>query len=84
MGDLRLALGMKHPHDVIDQMDLDLAMSGVFRAVPLLPDSEKTGTNSSLYRRFRHAGACLAIQACVGSVESSPRANELIHRDSML
>ena len=34
---------MKHPHDVIDQMDLDLAMSGVFRAVPLLPDSEKLG-----------------------------------------
>ena len=43
VGDLRLALGMKHPHDVIDQMDLDLAMSGVFRAVPLLPDSEKLG-----------------------------------------
>ena len=34
---------MKHPHDAIDQMDLDLAMSGVFRAVPLLPDSEKLG-----------------------------------------
>ena len=43
VGDLRLALGVKHPHDVIDQMDLDLAMSGVFRAVPLLPDSEKLG-----------------------------------------
>ena len=43
MGDLRLAFGMKHPHDVIGQMDLDLAMSGVFRAVPLLPDSEKLG-----------------------------------------
>ena len=34
---------MKHPHDAIDQMDLDLAMSGWFRAVPLLPDSEKLG-----------------------------------------
>ena len=43
VGDLRLALGMKHPHDVTDQMDLDLAMSGVFRAVPLLPDSERLG-----------------------------------------
>ena len=41
VGDFRLALRMKHPHDVIDQMDLDSAMSGVFRAVPHLPDSEK-------------------------------------------
>ena len=38
---IRLALGMKHPHDAIDQMNLDLAMSGWFRAVPHLPDSEK-------------------------------------------
>ena len=43
MGDCRLALGMKHPHDVIDQMDLDSAKSGWFRAVPLLPDSEELG-----------------------------------------
>ena len=48
VGDLRLALGMKHPHDVIDQMDLDLAMSGVFRAVPLLPDQKNWDEFKSL------------------------------------
>ena len=55
MGDFRLALGMKHPHDVIDQMDLDLAMSGVFRAVPLFARFGEVGTNSSLYGRLCHA-----------------------------
>ena len=43
VGDLRLALGMKHPHDVIDQMNFHFAESGWFRAIPLLPDSEKLG-----------------------------------------
>ena len=31
----------------------------------------EAGTNSSLYRRLCHAGACLATQAYVGSVEQS-------------
>ena len=68
------ALEMKHPHDVIDPMDLDLAMSGVFRAVPLLPDSEKLGriqvfTDSSAmlerawpYRRTSAAWGAVLVQ----------------------
>ena len=73
---------MKHPHDVIDQMDLDLAMSGVFRAVPLLPDSEKLGRiqvftdGSAMLERAWHTG----VRRQRGEQSSCKR----IHRDSMV
>ena len=71
MGDFRLALGMKHPHDVIEQMDLDVAMTCV-SCCPAFARSGEVGTKSSLYGRLCHARACLATQAYVSSVGSNP------------
>ena len=45
MGDFRLALGMEHPHDVIEQMDLDVAMTGVF--VSCCPAFARSGEDVS-------------------------------------
>ena len=68
---------------VIDPMDLGLAMSGVFRAVPLLPDSEKLGriqvfTEDSamlecawLYRRTSAALRAVLVQTNSQGLDAS-------------
>ena len=83
MGDLRHALGMKHPHDVIDQMDLNLAMSGVFRAVPLLPDSGEAGDE---FKSLQTALPCWSVLGHTGvrRQRGEQSSCKQIHRDSML